>query len=234
MMRIRLRQVALVAEDLSAAEAFIEVNLGLSACFRDPGVAVFGLENVLYPVGEQVLEVVSPVEEDTTAGRLMTKRGGDGGYMVILQVDDLTSFRDRFRETETRVVFEATTEGVTGLHLHPRDVGGAILSVDQTDDWDAWPWAGPGWRDHIRTGVVQRISAVEVQAEFPVTMAERWSEVLGRKNTDTSIALDNAEIRFVEATDSRGEGVSGLELVAAQSGDLEICGIRVSMISDGD
>ena len=195
---------------------------------------MFGLENVLYPVGEQVLEVVSPVEEDTTAGRLMTKRGGDGGYMVILQVDDLTSFRDRFRETETRVVFEATTEGVTGLHLHPRDVGGAILSVDQTDDWDAWPWAGPGWRDHIRTGVVQRISAVEVQAEFPETMAERWSEVLGRKNTDTSIALDNAEIRFVEATDSRGEGGSGLELVAAQSGDLEICGIRVSMISDGD
>ena len=232
MMRMRLRQVALVAEDLSAAEADIEANLGLSVCFRDPGVAAFGLGNVLYPVGEQLLEVVSPVEAGTTAGRLLAKRGGDGGYMVILQVDDLDPFRDRFQETGTRVVFEAAAEGVTGLHLHPSDVGGAILSVDQTDDWDAWPWAGPGWRDHIRTGVVQRISAVEVQAESPLAMAERWSEVLGRQNAGMSIALDDAEIRFVEATDGRGEGVSGLELVAAQSGDFEICGVRISLISD--
>jgi len=178
------------------------------------------------------LEVVSPVEAGTTAGRLLAKRGGDGGYMVILQVDDLDPFRDRFQETGTRVVFEAAAEGVTGLHLHPSDVGGAILSVDQTDDWDAWPWAGPGWRDHIRTGVVQRISAVEVQAESPLAMAERWSEVLGRQNAGMSIALDDAEIRFVEATDGRGEGVSGLELVATQSGDFEICGVRISLISD--
>jgi hypothetical protein len=64
-------------------------------------------------------------------------------------------------------------------------------------------------------------------------MAERWSEVLGRQNTDTSIALDDAEIRFVDATDGRGEGVSGLELVAAQSGNFEICGVRISLISNG-
>ena len=80
--------------------------------------------------------------------------------------------------------------------------------------------------------MVQRISAVEVQAEFPLAMAERWSEVLGRQNAGTSIALDDAEIRFVEAADGRGEGVSGLELVAAQSGDFEICGVRISLISD--
>ena len=49
-MRMRLRQVALVAEDLSAAEADIEAKLGLSVCFRDPGVAAFGLGNVLYDV----------------------------------------------------------------------------------------------------------------------------------------------------------------------------------------
>ena len=60
-MRMRLRQVALVAEDLAAAETDIEENLGLSVCFRERGVATFGLGNVLYPVGEQLLEVVSPV-----------------------------------------------------------------------------------------------------------------------------------------------------------------------------
>jgi len=231
-MRMRLRQVALVAEDLSAAEADIEANLGLSVCFRDPGVAAFGLGNVLYPVGEQLLEVVSPVEAGTTAGRLLAKRGGDGGYMVILQVDDLDPFRDRFRETGTRVVFEAAAEGVTGLHLHPSDVGGAILSVDRTEDWDAWPWAGPVWRDHVRTDVVQRIQAVEVQAHDPEAMAARWSEVLGITAGGTRVPLDEGEVRFVEVVDGRGEGVSGMELAATRPGDFEISGVRISLVAE--
>ena len=231
-MRMRLRQVVLVAENLTAAESEIEAKLGLSVCFRDPGVSTFGLGNVLYPVGEQLLEVVSPVETGTTAGRLLAKRGGDGGYMVIVQVDDLDPFRGHFRETGTRVVFEAVTEGVTGLHLHPGDVGGAILSVDQTDDWDAWPWAGPVWRNHVRTDVVQRIRAVEVQAYDPESMAARWSEVLGITADGTSVPLDEGEVRFVEVVDGRGEGVSGMELAATRPGDFEISGVRISLVAE--
>ena len=231
-MRIRLRQVAFVAADLSPVEADIERHLGLEPCFRDPGVARFGLHNVLYPVGDQLLEVVSPTEAGTTAGRLLAKRDGDGGYMVILQVDDLEPHRRRFAEVGARVVFEAAAGGVTGLHLHPSDVGGAILSVDRTDDWDAWPWAGPDWRDHVRTEVVQRIRAVEVQAHDPEAMAARWSDVLGITAGGTTVPLDEGEVRFVEVLDGRGEGVSGLELVAARPGELEISGVRISLVAD--
>ena len=231
-MRIRLRQVAFVAADLSPVEADIERHLGLEPCFRDPGVARFGLHNVLYPVGDQLLEVVSPTEAGTTAGRLLAKRDGDSGYMVILQVDDLEPHRRRFAEVGARVVFEAAADGVTGLHLHPSDVGGAILSVDRTDDWDAWPWAGPDWRDHVRTEVVQRIRAVEVQAHDPEAMAARWSDVLGITAGGTTVPLDEGEVRFVEVLDGRGEGVSGLELVAARPGELEISGVRISLVAD--
>ena len=226
--RMRLRQVALVASDLSAAEATIEAELGLSRCFRDPGVAVFGLANALFPIGEQLLEVVSPSKAGTTAGRLLEKRGGDGGYMVILQVDDLPPLRRRFEETAARVVFEAVAEGVTGLHLHPSDVGGAILSVDQTEHWDAWPWAGPDWRAHVRPSGPEGISAVEIQANSPAVMAARWAEVLGRPLDDTTLRLDEGEIRFVKATDGRGEGLSGLELVGGPPEPLSLCGVTVS------
>ncbi|MDP6982545.1 MAG: hypothetical protein QGG05_05620, partial [Candidatus Latescibacteria bacterium] len=44
-----------VAADLAAVEANIEAHLGLSRCFRDPGVGFFGLDNALYPVGHQLL-----------------------------------------------------------------------------------------------------------------------------------------------------------------------------------
>ena len=46
--------------------------------FNDPGVAHFGLENAVIPIGTDFLEVVSPVEENTTAGRYLNKRCGDG------------------------------------------------------------------------------------------------------------------------------------------------------------
>ncbi|MEE2769430.1 MAG: hypothetical protein VX833_09475 [Actinomycetota bacterium] len=226
-MGIRLRQVAFVAEDLPPVEAAIEEHLGLSLCFRDPGVEVFGLRNALYPVGEQLLEVVSPIQPGTTAGRLLEKRGGDGGYMVIFQVEDLAPFRQRVDDGGVRVVFEAVAEGVVGLHLHPSDIGGAIVSVDQSDEWATWPWAGPGWRDHICTAVVQAISAVEIQAEDPEAMASRWSEVLGCPAEGTAIVLDEGEIRFVEVADGRGEGVSAVEFAATQTGELEISGVRI-------
>lgn len=224
-MRIRLRQVALVAADLAAAERAIEDELGLSLCFRDPGVATFGLENALYPVGDKLLEVVSPSQRDTTAGRLLDKRGGDGGYMVIFQVDDLEETRRTLHSAKARIVFEAVTDGVVGLHIHPRDIGGAIVSIDEADDWEAWPWAGPVWADHVCTEQVSDIVAVEVDAHDPEAMAQRWGQVLGVEVEGTRVAFDEGEVRFVPAGD-RGEGVSGIELRAAADRDVELSGCR--------
>ena len=58
-------------------------ELGLDEPFRDPGVGVFGLENAVFAVGDTFLEVVAPVQPDTTAGRYLQRRGGDSGYMAI-------------------------------------------------------------------------------------------------------------------------------------------------------
>ncbi|MFY8139098.1 MAG: hypothetical protein ACOVMO_00145, partial [Caulobacter sp.] len=76
---MRLRQIALVGADLAAAEADIRAVLGVDYAYDDPGVGKFGLKNAVFPVGETFLEVVSPKAEGTTAGRLLDKRGGDGG-----------------------------------------------------------------------------------------------------------------------------------------------------------
>src|SRR3954464_2439099 len=91
----RLRQVALVARDMAAAEQELTGALGVEVAYRDPGVGEFGLENVLFTLGDTSLEVVSPIREGTTAGRYLSRRGGDGGYMVILQTDDLDAARAR-------------------------------------------------------------------------------------------------------------------------------------------
>lgn len=230
---MRLRQIVMVAADLEAAEQQVERQLGVELCYRDPGVTTFGLRNALFPIGDKLLEIVSPTQPGTTAGRLLDKRGGDGGYMVILEVDDLDPLRERFAAAGARVVYEAVGDGIIGLHLHPADVGGAILSIDQADTWGEWPWAGPVWREHLRSDVVTEVLAVEIDATDPAAMAARWGEVLGRDAVDDVIALDEGEIRFVTAG-SRGDGVAGFELRAAgaeQAGRVEICGCTFNLVA---
>ena len=87
-MWIRLRQIALVARDLDQITKDLHNVLGLEVGFRDPDVKVFGLQNALFPVGSQFIEVVSPIKEGTAGGRYLERRAGDGGYMVITQCDD--------------------------------------------------------------------------------------------------------------------------------------------------
>jgi hypothetical protein len=214
---MRLRQVALVAHDLAAAEAAVVAAFDLEVCFRDPTVAHFGLHNALFPIGDKLLEVVSPTEAGTTAGRLLDKRGGDGGYMVLVQTADVEAQRAHLGEVGARIVFEAKGEAILGLHVHPRDVGGAILSIDQADPWESWEWAGPHWERHVRTGVVRDIAAVELQGPDPEAMARRWADVLGRPvgPDGRSVPLEEGELRFVPDRDGRGEGLGAIDVVAA-------------------
>ena len=65
----RLRQAVLAAVDLDKTCEQLETELGISAPFHDPGIIHFGLRNAVYAIGDTFLEVVSPVQDGTAAGR---------------------------------------------------------------------------------------------------------------------------------------------------------------------
>src|SRR5437660_12641100 len=121
---MRLRQVVWVAKDLEPVVSQLREKLGLEVGYRDPNVAVFGLQNALLPVGDGFIEVVSPVQEGTTAGRYLERRGGDGGYMLLIQVDDLVAEKDHLQKLEVRIVWEGQGDGIRGMHIHPQDIDG--------------------------------------------------------------------------------------------------------------
>jgi catechol 2,3-dioxygenase-like lactoylglutathione lyase family enzyme len=247
---LRLRQVALVARELEPAVESLCHVLGIEVAFHDPGVEVFGLRNAVMPVGDTFLEVVSPDRPGTTAGRLLDRRGGDGGYVVIVQSQARDADRKRVESLGVRVVWQAALEDAATLHLHPRDIGGAILSLDWMDPPESWRWAGPRWRERVRTDATTGIVGVELQANDPAAMARRWSEVLAvpakREADAESIALpDGGAVRFVPDRDGRGEGVSRLSVAAADpdgvrrrarargalrdDGTLALCGVRFAL-----
>ncbi len=101
---LRLRQICLVASDLAQTERQITDVLGLEICFRDPGVGKYGLHNALFAMGGTFLEIVSPIQPDTAAGRYIERRRGDGGYMYIVDCDDLERRREHFIRHGVRLV----------------------------------------------------------------------------------------------------------------------------------
>jgi hypothetical protein len=249
---MRLRQIALVGADLEDNKADIEAILGLGESYLDPGVAKYGLVNAVWPIGETFLEVVSPFQEGTTAGRLLDKRGGDGGYMAIFQVHDIQAARSRATAAGVRTVNEYNLENVRISHLHPRDIGGAIVSIDWMNPWEHWEWGGPHWRANARTEVSLGIVGCELQAVDPQAMAARWSAALGPPHQalhDGVFALvmeDGGQVRFAPITDGRGEGLGAFDVkvrdpagVYAQAetrglldnaGNVVLCGTRVNLV----
>jgi len=229
---MQLRQVALAARELAPVRAGIFELLGVSEDFADPGVGEFGLENSVMAIGDTFLEVVAPVQPATAAGRWLDRHGGDGGYMALFQVDDIGPMRERIDQLGVRKVWDIQREEVDAFHVHPRDIGAAIVSVDQMKPADEWIWAGPGWRER-RASRVSRIRAIDVQAGDPEAMAGNWGRVLGRSVRSDArtwhMDLNEGSVRFVEATAGhRDDFICAVEFetvdTALAGTTVDICG----------
>lgn len=232
---MRIRQVALVARDLEPVVEDLCAVLGVEVSFNDPGVAEFGLRNAVMPLGDQFLEVVCPVRDDVTAARYLQRRRGDGGYMVILQTDDLEADRARLEASGVRVVWQITLPDIATIHLHPRDVGGAIVSLDAAQPAEGWAWAGPEWERHVRCGVATGLAGLELVAPDPAALAARWSALLDRPATAAGdgfheIALDGGCLRFARGDREELAAVRVRAAAPAQAGAAwEVAGTRIEL-----
>ncbi len=254
---MRLRQFVFVAKDLKSAVVDIGATLGLSVCYNDPNVGAFGLHNALLPIGGNLIEVVAPIQEGTTAGRYLERRQGDGGYMIILECSDALAERQRIAALGVRDIWRHDGDDCHATHFHPADVPGAILSIDDmapdgdpTEELSRWKWAGPNWQAFVQTNVTKALTGVEIQADNPDAVAARWAEVLDRPLDKVegmpAVKLDNAHIRFAPDSDGRGLGIAAIDVVPADRGDIlamaekrglrqadgqiMLCGVRVNLV----
>lgn len=255
-MWLRLRQICFVAEKLAPVEEALCDVLGVKVCYRDPGVGRFGLENALFPIGNQLLEVVAPTEPGTAGGRYLERRGGDGGYMFITQCDDHAARRAHVDALGIRLAHHFERPTFTNMQLHPKDTGGTFFEIDQqlgpsANDIDG-PWlpAGDDWKGSRVLDRVTGIAAAEIQADDPAALSARWSEIaqipLTQESGHPTMKLDNAAARFVPITDGRPEGLGGIDIAAAdrqailtaaekrsaKTGDnqVTICGVRINLV----
>jgi hypothetical protein len=241
-----IRQVAVVAEDLVEADSALKALLGVTHAYTDPGVGEFGLHNTVLATGRSFVEVVSPSPAQdssipTAAGRMLERRGGDCGYMVLFQVENLAPVRARVEAAGIRIIWETERTEVSAFHVHPKDVGGAIVSFDEMRPADDWVWAGPEWQAH-RAAKTGDLRSCLIEVDDPMVTAAVWAGLLGTqvKYRDAIAVItmdDGAEVQFSKSADQPPRGLIGFSLASlfpepSITTAVQLCGVEISIVAD--
>src|SRR4051794_16959675 len=212
---MRLRQLVLAARDIERVEADFAAVFGWQVAYRDPVVGKWGLRNCVIPVGNEFIEVVSPTQEGTSAGRHLSRMGGDGGYMVMFQVADRAAHTARLQAAGVRVAYRSDQATYCLTQFHPADCGGLILSWEQIlhpagADWrvpDGYWHAADGerWRDHVvttRVGSIQRLVLGGPSASgLATTYAALLDRPINQAGDIPEIDLPGIALGFVDRTE---------------------------------
>ena len=203
---LRLRQIALVAEDLDTAADDLGAVLGLQICLHDPRVGVFGLRNALFVVGTNFIEIVSPKETGTAAGRFFQNFEGRGGYMAIFDCPNPDERAQHANALGVRTAHTIDRPGIyTARQLHPRDARATMVEFDRSiggDDPEGfYSPAGEGWQKHIDRSVTRELTGIEVASRTPDDIARHWGAILQRPVAKTDgklrVEVDNVFIDFI-------------------------------------
>lgn len=222
---LRLRQICLVAPKLQPVVDDIAAILELAVCHRDGGVAKYGLENALLPIGTDFLEVVAPVRDGTAAGRFLERSGGHGGYMVICDCEDPERRRRHAEASGIRIADIIEYPDYLGIQLHPRDCRAAMIEFNHTPGGEdlRGPYhpAGPDRSKAIRTGQTKALIEAEIESPDPVGLAAHWSKLMdvppSRDGGDPRLVLDHGAIRFGRVSAGKPECLGALRIAVADA-----------------
>jgi len=204
--------------------------------FRDPGVAIWGLRNLLVSLGGDIIEVVAPFKDGTTAGRLLEKRG-DGGYMIIMQNDDGPARRAHIEARGLAKVIWKNSHAdhkypYHATQYHPKGIKGGMMpeldSMAPTPDFPRpmaerfgpWGACGPDFESYgagMRKSAHLRLQDVRLRLApgdgDTAGAVAQWTEVFGVPTSDGDLAFTNATMGFVKGEQGKPEG---LDLITVQ------------------
>ena len=131
----RVDHIGVAVEDLDAAIALHERDYGMALVHREV-IDDQGVEAVLLDVGENHVELLLPLDEETPVGRFLSKRG-PGLHHVAYQVADVQATLDALRERGLQLIDETPRTGIRGSRvafLHPASSGGVLTEIVQPSE----------------------------------------------------------------------------------------------------
>lgn len=128
----RVDHIGVAVEDLDAAIALHAESFGMDLVHREV-IDEQGVEAVLLDIGENHVELLRPLSEETPVGRFLAKRG-PGLHHVAYQVTDVEAALATLRDRGLRLIDETPRTGIRGSRvafLHPSATGGVLTEIVQ-------------------------------------------------------------------------------------------------------
>jgi methylmalonyl-CoA/ethylmalonyl-CoA epimerase len=128
----RIDHIGVAVEDLDAAIALHETTYGMALVHREV-VEEQGVEAVLLDVGENHVELLRPLAEETPVGKFLASRG-PGLHHVAYQVPDIEAALSALKAADVRLIDETPRTGIRSSRvafLHPKSSGGVLTEIVQ-------------------------------------------------------------------------------------------------------
>lgn len=116
----RIDHLGVAVENLEEAIVFYRDVLGMKLVHREV-VAEQGVEAVLFDVGENHVELLSPLGPDTPVGKFLAAKG-PGIHHVAYQTSDIEASLAKLKEQGVRLIDETPRTGIRNSRvafLHP-------------------------------------------------------------------------------------------------------------------
>jgi methylmalonyl-CoA/ethylmalonyl-CoA epimerase len=128
----RIDHIGVAVTDLDAAIALYETSYAMEIVYRET-VESQGVEAILLDVGENHVELLRPLGEDTPVGKFLAKRG-PGLHHVAYQVPDIDATLAGLKAAGIRLIDETPRIGIRSskvAFLHPASSGGVLTEIVQ-------------------------------------------------------------------------------------------------------
>ncbi len=126
----RIDHIGVAVSDLDAAIELHVGAYGMELVHRET-VEEQGVEAVLLDVGENHVELLAPLSDETPVGRFLAKRGS-GLHHVAYQVADIDAALVSLRGSGVRLIDEQPRAGIRSSRvafLHPGASGGVLTEL---------------------------------------------------------------------------------------------------------
>jgi methylmalonyl-CoA/ethylmalonyl-CoA epimerase len=126
----RIDHIGVAVADLDASLDLLAGTFGMPVAHREV-VTEQGVEAVLLDVGENHVELLAPLADDTPVGRFLARQG-PGLHHVAYQVVDIDGALTQMRDAGLRLIDERPRAGIRNSRvafLHPSATGGVLTEI---------------------------------------------------------------------------------------------------------
>jgi methylmalonyl-CoA/ethylmalonyl-CoA epimerase len=126
----RIDHIGVAVDDIEAALTVYRDELRMQVAHREV-VEEQGVEALLLDVGENHVELLAPLGEETPVGRFLSKQG-PGLHHVAYQVEDIDATLEACRAAGMRLIDERPRVGIRGSRvafIHPSSTGRVLTEL---------------------------------------------------------------------------------------------------------